>query len=724
MIGWRHSGAMNRLRHPGRRALVCLVATVGIVLVPGGASAHAILTSSQPEAGQRLGTAPGVVVLEFSEPVNPRLTRATVIDPTGRTFTGGVVQGQELRVALDTNAPGVYTVRWVSVSTLDGHTIRGSFQFGVGVSPQGGPVEAAQTAPGPSDLAIALLRWLEYLELLWTVGILLLNRLSRRPGDLAELELLGAVGVLLRNGLVRTPEELPWVRRRPVLPIAIALLSGVAVVLAEGFVAAGSSSLGDVWSYLTTGLPGWARSSRLLLEAGALVCAFAWPRIVWLLLSASIVALAASGHGAAISPQWWGITVDAVHLLAAGVWAGGILALATVRPPGGWRSEKARKLLLRFSPFALTAFAVTVAFGAIQSIGELGSFGALFGSSYGQVLLVKVALVALMLPLSLHAWRRRRPHLRIEGALAVVVVAAAALLAAFPVPPSRLVEEEAARRVAASMSGLPTSGQQELTMGGHAGQVLVGLTLRPARPGPDEVFVYLMPLEGNRAAADLRAALQVGTRTVALTRCGDTCRRGAAKLTGDETVRVSVAGPKGGVATFEIPRLPPPDGSSLVARMMTDMHELKTYRYDETLSSGLAVIRSRYAFEAPDSFESTVTQSSSVTRTVWIGRTRYLKQGDGPWQVQRGGPEQHVPTFIWDFFRPFIDARIVGRAVAEGVPTRIVSFFGDTGGTPVWFRLWIDRDGLVRRAEMRAQGHFMDHRYYDFDAPIRIGRPI
>jgi hypothetical protein len=177
------------------------------------------------------------------------------------------------------------------------------------------------------------------------------------------------------------------------------------------------------------------------------------------------------------------------------------------------------------------------------------------------------------------------------------------------------------------------------------------------------------------------------------------------------------------MATFNIPKLPAQEGSQVVAQMMARMHGLKTYRLDETLSSGLAVVPSRYAFQAPDRFESIVTESSGGSQMVWIGSTRYLRQGDGRWQVLHGGPPPDVPSFIWDFFRPFIDARILGRATVGGVPTRIVAFFGRSGVTPVWFRLWIDRDGLVRHAQMRAQGHFMDDRYYDFDGPISIQPP-
>jgi len=119
-----------------------------------------------------------------------------------------------------------------------------------------------------------------------------------------------------------------------------------------------------------------------------------------------------------------------------------------------------------------------------------------------------------------------------------------------------------------------------------------------------------------------------------------------------------------------------------------------------------------------------VIEAGSSSQVVWIGGARYLKPSStAPWQVERGGPALTVPSFVWDFFRPFLDARVLGSARVEGVSTTIVAFFGDSGGLPVWFKLWIDAQGLVHRAEMRAQGHFMDHRYYDFDAPIQIVPP-
>ena len=43
---------------------------------------------------------------------------------------------------------------------------------------------------------------------------------------------------------------------------------------------------------------------------------------------------------------------------------------------------------------------------------------------------------------------------------------------------------------------------------------------------------------------------------------------------------------------------------------------------------------------------------------------------------------------------------------------------------PGWFRLWVGvEDGLVRRELMLAEGHLMDHRYWDFNAPLDVRPP-
>ena len=121
-----------------------------------------------------------------------------------------------------------------------------------------------------------------------------------------------------------------------------------------------------------------------------------------------------------------------VHVLSAGMWAGGILAMATLRPPGGgWASPEARELIERFGRVAVIAFVVTAMTGLLRATEKVQDISALWSTEYGIVLSLKVAGVAAMLVLAL-LWRRGGAWARLDAGLAVIVVGLTALLAAFP----------------------------------------------------------------------------------------------------------------------------------------------------------------------------------------------------------------------------------------------------------------------------------------------------
>jgi hypothetical protein len=239
-----------------------------------------------------------------------------------------------------------------------------------------------------------------------------------------------------------------------------------------------------------------------------------------------------------------------------------------------------------------------------------------------------------------------------------------------------------------------------VTLGGSAGEVLVGLTVRPGTPGPNEILVYVLPLEGEEAAEGIPVRISLSGRTEDMEVCGPTCRRSETELRGGERVRVHVGGPAGGTSTFCLPSLPPPDGGELFDKMQDRMHQLRTYRIDEVLSSGRATVRATYAFEAPDRMRIAVEEGAE---RIVIGDREWRRDaGPGdPWEEESAFPPR-VPTFIWDSSEGPTAPTIVGRDRLEGVDTTVLSFVGGPGGTAIWFRLWIDRGGLVRLSEMRA----------------------
>lgn len=668
-----------------------VVGTVLLFARPIAASAHAELVSSAPAPGAQLGLAPAAVTLDFSEALNPGLSFATVTDGAGSSVSAHAVSQREMRVTLSTNVPGRYLVRWTAVSLDDGHTTRGAFTFTVAVSGGGGSQGGSASGPSGTDVAIAVGRVVEDTALLLAVGMLSIVWLARR-------------------------HELAWVRPRLAPVVVMALVAGCAVVASETAIAAGGS-LGGALSYLGSGVPGGARIARDVAEAAAVAAVVAGLPIWWGTTSIliAVVALSASGHAVGNTPGAAGVALDAAHLLTAGVWAGGILGLATLRPPGGWRAA-GMPLLRAFSPWALGAFGTTVSLGIIQAALDVGGISPLIGTAYGRTLLVKAAAVVLMLPFSLAAWRLRRPHLRVEAGLAVAVVAAAAVLASSPVP------ARSSTGAASSPTAAPVLPRGDVvTLADRAGSVLVGLTLDPGRPGRNRLTIDAIPLETSAAAPRRPIRAGVDGVPVQLADCGDTCRVGQVTVHGGETVGVTVAGARGGTAAFVLPSLPAPDGTTALHRARARMGALHTFAWHETLTSGAAVVVTDYRAVAPDRLQ--YTQPTGFASVI-IGTARYSRQRPGAaWTVETGGPALQEPDFVWDAFSPVVGVHVTGHPVIDGTATTEVAFFAGNAATPVWFRLDIDDHDLVRRARMTAPGHFMEQVFADFDAPMSVTAP-
>ena len=629
-------------------------------------------------------------MLNFSEPINTQLSRAEVVTPAGQTFSAASLSAEEIEVPISGNELGVYRVDWTTVSAVDGHVLRGTLVFGVGVFPTG-TGEANSAALQLPDVLLALARAVEFGALMLAIGLLLLRRLaSVRP-------------------------RLHWVRGPLVGAVAVALVSGVAVVAGESASAVGGLGPAGIADYLVGGEPGFARVLRVGLEVAALILALLGVRGVTILLLAAIAALAAAGHAAALRPAGPAIAIDAVHLTSAGLWAGGIMALAAIRAPGGWRSLEARVLLERFTPVALVAFSLTALTGLLQAVEELSSPLDLLHSTYGNVLAFKLVAIGAMLPLSLLAWRRLQPRPRLEAAIVLIVVSASALLAAFPLPPARLAEAEAGLAGPESALALPQPG--DLTLGGSAGDSVVGLAIRPGRPGQNVLWVYAMSVAGESAAAQVAVRIEVDGRDVTARHCGPTCATASVSLAGGESISV-LLGAGQDAAVFKLPQLPAPDGTGVVQMLQRAMHQLHAYRIDETLGPASRPLRTLYAFQSPDRLS---YQLSTGGETVIVGTVRYSRSTPtGRWVVEDTLPIR-VPDFAWDS-GPIQDARIVDATVPGG--EQVISFFEAPYGSPIWFRLVVGSQGLVEYAEMRARGHFMDDRYFDLDAGFSIVPPV
>ncbi|WP_330150194.1 CopD family protein [Rhodococcus chondri] len=124
-----------------------------------------------------------------------------------------------------------------------------------------------------------------------------------------------------------------------------------------------------------------------------------WPSEPVLVAAAlALIARPVTGH---MSQQMLGSVLGAVHVLAAALWAGVLVALAlTVRSRGAWA-----QLLPRYSTLALQCVSALAATGLINAAVRVGSVTALLDSGYGRLVLAKAAALAALLILA-WVWRR------------------------------------------------------------------------------------------------------------------------------------------------------------------------------------------------------------------------------------------------------------------------------------------------------------------------------
>src|SRR5262249_18080081 len=251
------------------------------------------------------------------------------------------------------------------VSKVDGHVTGGSFAFGIGAEPPAGGSPAkvvtgespAGAITGPAGVAG---KWLLY----WGLALLLAA---------------GVTGVLVFGW--RLPR-----RARTVIPAGwLAAAAGIGTMIV-----AERAAVGVPFAELF----GTAAGRSLLTQAAAVaVCgaaAFdsarrpAGPRLV-VLAAAAAVALymhALAGHAeTASSVRLLNVADQWLHMLAAGVWVGGLvwLLLGLRDRDGAPRAAAVR----RFSQLAFAAVAVIAVTGVLRAVPEVGSLGALVSTSFG-----------------------------------------------------------------------------------------------------------------------------------------------------------------------------------------------------------------------------------------------------------------------------------------------------------------------------------------------------
>lgn len=427
------------------RALAAAVLSVLVCLgLPSVASAHPSLLTTSPGPGAIEGSAPSRLQLAFSERIelegsSLRLRdRAGRVVPLGPLIKGDGAPGMAAGIQRKLR-PGVYRVNWVVLGD-DGHSVAGDFRFGValpGGQPPPGAASLSGSDPGgrggeradSESLLLVAMRWLSLLSAAMLLGgALLVARTRRRLEEDA--------GETLVERERRTHR---W------------LLAISAIAAAEMLLAAAAAGAGEGFNFalLTGSTTGVAAIVRLAVVLAA-VAAIAILRRRWrgpvLAVAGALVLIthAVGGHVASLED---GRTLAALgqvaHVLGAGIWVGGLLALVLVvaRTPASDRRHLGGEGLRALAPIVAVAALVVVVTGTLAALREVDANYFLRWSDYGRVVLAKAGLWLVLIGLGGAALLVRRRSssgpgspvvgrlLRVETFAALVVVALAATLA-------------------------------------------------------------------------------------------------------------------------------------------------------------------------------------------------------------------------------------------------------------------------------------------------------
>lgn len=215
---------------------------------------------------------------------------------------------------------------------------------------------------------------------------------------------------------------------------ALLLLGAAAVLVATiAGLGGGFASLSDetLWSAVVEDTDfGRVWSARLvmaLLLFGVGVVVWRWParavkRVGLMLAGGLVVTVASTGHAAAEEGPSGLVhrAADAAHLLAAAVWLGALLPLLFLLRRGaselGEDLATASVRLAAFHTIGLAAVAVLIVSGAVNSWFLVASPEALLTTTYGRVLIVKLALFAVMIGLAAENRLRLVPALARDSA--------------------------------------------------------------------------------------------------------------------------------------------------------------------------------------------------------------------------------------------------------------------------------------------------------------------
>ena len=525
------------------RSRLALPALVLLALaLPASAWAHAAVVRTIPANGSVVARAPTEIRVVFDDVIRTGPGIEAIRNGGGSVLGGrpSVVGERTLVVPLEHGlADGAYSARW-SIASDDGHLETGVIAFAIGEGTPAAALAAGSNSPQAADVVA---RWIFYAGLLVAVGVALCA-LVARPRDAERIALpLSTACVLAAVGAGEEAHRIGLDTRAGQGARRRADRRGRRRDLRRG---------GDPRA------------------ADAVACAHACARS----RRRPCVRRTAYDHGV----DRVNVPADALHIAGASAWVGALIGIV-------WLRDADRRRLVRLAVAGALLLAAT---GVVRAWWELVHLSQVWGTSYGQTLLVKTGLflVAGAIGWRLRARIRRRAAVELLFAAGIVVAVSVLVL----LRPGRDIEGAPPVRISTAEPSPqpPAPARGAVTLAKELGDLGVAVSLQAQRT----TAIVLSPAGGGLSGLDVR----LNGRTA--TSCGHGCYTVDRPPGSTVDVQIDRFGPTLRT-TFAVPAAARP-ADELLRRIEVRYRTLRSVFFLERLASSPSHAVSSLWLEAPD----------------------------------------------------------------------------------------------------------------------------
>ena len=447
------------------KKILIILLVLSLTSIPS-ALAHPFTDETIPNLSSNASTGVSEVIVYFSEPVELNFSTLKVLDNNGNQIDNKDTDyHQDEKSLIVTTSPledGVYTVTTKVLSKVDGHLVPGAFLFAVG------------------DVVIdpKLLDNQSSAELIFfpEAG-------ARFPGIVGQTIVLGVIiasliiwGTQNKQLIKEELQQIEITHHQKFMSITgiglmlifisnILMIAVQTVRLETSPIEAIQTNFGNIWlirmaiTIILLGIWFGLDRKRILTKKNQIPMLIA---MLALIATSSLI-----GHGAA-SGETPALILDYIHNLVAAVWIGGIFYFVfTLLPTLSQLKEINReKMSLALIPRFSIAFVISI--GIVIITGPLlmwfleSDVGLITDSVYGQLIMVKIAIAAIMISLGgffqfriqknaekniqtqkISVHRKLKRSLKLDAALGVILLGVVALLTNGTLPAGEIQNAEA-----------------------------------------------------------------------------------------------------------------------------------------------------------------------------------------------------------------------------------------------------------------------------------------